>query len=502
MIYQEDLVSGFKVLFVYPNTPLLNPPPVSIGIFTALLKKKGIDVQVFDTTFYAAQATSDKAKEDNLQVRPFSFDETSLPTQTSDPTKDVVAFVEDYRPDLVAMSVLEATWDEGATLIAAIKASVDVPVVVGGVYPTFSPDRVLAHSAVDMVCIGEGEGALVDLCILLREGGRVSDIDNLWIKTEDGIVQNPVREVVDIDTLPIPDYSAFHRSRFLRPMAGRVYRTVPIETNRGCPFQCAFCNSPATAKMYNDADAGVFFRKKSMTVIAAELDALIKAYDAEYCYFLSDTFLAMTDDEFDRFIDIYSTYRLPFWMQSRPETVTAYRAERLKEVGCHRMSIGLEHGNPHFRKRLLNKKFGNDTIISAARILEDVGIPLTVNNIIGFPEETRELVFDTIELNRKVPSDSVNAYAFTPFHGTPLHQQCVRQGLISEERTVGCLTLDTPLDMPQLSSIEIMGLRKTFALYVKLPKSYWPDIRLAENDDEEGHAAFEVLSKLYQEKYF
>ena len=72
------------------------------------------------------------------------------------------------------------------------------------------------------------------------------------------------------------------------------------------------------------------------------------------------------------------------------------------------------------------------------------------------------------------------------FHGTPLHNYCVQKGWRDPDEVVGCFTMDNPLDMPQLTKKEIEGLRKTFALYAKMPKEYWPDIARAEVDDEVG----------------
>lgn len=491
-----------KVLLLYPNVPLLNPPPVSIGTFAALLKAEGVEVRVFDTTFYHTQEiTSDKSKEENLQVRPFSFDEGKLPLKNTSLRDDLRLFAEDYQPDLVGMSVLEGTWMTGVELLDSI-ADMNFPVLVGGVFATFAPEIVFGHPAVTAVCIGEGEGAIIELCQRLKEGKNYTDIDNLWVRDSDGtLIKNPIRKVVDINRLPIPDYSVFDVARLLRPMAGHVYRTIPIETIRGCPYRCTFCNSPTTAKLYRNAKAGTFFRKKSMDRIKEELRYLIKLWDAEYVYFLSDSFLAISDVEFDRFVDIYSEFKLPFWIQSRVEHITSYRAKKLREIGCHRMSIGLEHGNDEFRHKVLEKKFKNSEMIEATMILADAGIPVSVNNIIGFPDETRELVFDTIELNRQISFDTTNAYAFTPFHGTPLHEYCVKKGYINMSDIVGCLTIDTPLDMPQLSKKEIEGLRKTFALYARMPKKYWPEIKKAEKNDDEGKTIFKKLREKYIEKY-
>lgn len=492
----------FTVLFLYPNAPMLNPPPIALGIFTSLLRPLGMRVVVFDTTFHLSGTTSDKAKEQNAQVRPFEFDPALLPKVGADPCQDLREVIRAEQPDLIAVSAIEPTWPAAAQLLDSLAGDLRAPVVVGGVFATCAPELVIRHPRVDMLCIGEGEGAMVDLCLCLREGRDPSGIANLWVKTPQGVAKNPVRPLVDINDLPVPDYTAFHPARFLRPMAGRVYRTIPIETNRGCPYSCAFCNSPTIAEFYQAKGSGPFFRKKSLERIQAELRALVPAVDAEYCYFTSDTFLAVTDKEFDRFIEMYSEFRLPFWIQSRAETITAYRARKLKEVGCHRISIGLEHGNEEFRQRVLAKKFSNDQIIKAGDILAEAGIPLSVNNIIGFPGETRELVFDTIELNRQLRFDTSNAYAFVPFHGTPLHKYCVEHGWTSAEDIAGCLTMDLPLDMPQLSREQIKGLRKTFALYARMPKEHWPSIKRAEMDDEEGQALFEELRKTYTELYF
>lgn len=496
-------MKDFRVLFIYPNTPLLNPPPVAIGIFAALLKNLGVEVRVFDTTFHQGGNTSDKVKEENLQVRPFEYDRDQLPLSTNTPGEDLRATIREFRPDLVATSSLEATWfDTVALLDAAADLLKDVPVLSGGIFPTFAPHIVVRHPLVDMVCIGEGEGPLVDLVQRMRAGMNYSDIENLWVKKDGEVIKNPLRRVLPVEDLPIPDYSIFHKARFLRPMAGRVYRTVPVETNRGCPYSCTFCNSPTTAKLYQNAGAGVFFRKKTLDQIREELRFLVNTWDAEYVYFPSDTFLAMNDKEFDQFIEIYSEFKLPFWIQTRAETVTEYRAKKLKEVGCHRMSIGLEQGNESFRKTILKKRYKNEQMIKVGHILAEAGIPVSVNNILGFPEETREQVFDTIELNRQFPFDTTNAYAFTPFHGTPLHDYCVNKGWIDPEHVVGCLTMDTPLDMPQLSCKEIEGLRRVFALYCKMPKEFWPKIERAEKDDEEGRRVFKELREIYIEKYF
>ncbi|HHT9112404.1 MAG TPA: B12-binding domain-containing radical SAM protein [Candidatus Wunengus sp. YC65] len=496
-------MSGFKILFLYPNGKLMNPPAVSIGLFTALLKQNGFEVALFDTTLYSNrdEIGSDEAKQDNLQVRPFDYAQRGIKLKETMMEDDLIKKIGEFRPDLIAVSVLESTYPTALRLLRAIDGY-KIPIVVGGVFATFAPEIVISNKDVTMVCIAEGEVALIELCKRMATGEDYSNVENLWVKKGNEIIKNGLRSLVDINKQPMPDYSLFEKERFFRPMAGKVYKTVPIETERGCPYACTFCNSPSTAKLYRESQARSFFRKKKMQCIQQELRYLIKKWDAEYIYFTADTFLAISNKEFDEFADIYSEFKLPFWLQSRAETITEYRAKRLKEIGCHRISLGLEHGNNDFRKRVLKKQFDNDQIIKASKVLADVGIPLTVNNIIGFPDETRELIFDTIELNRQLLFDTTNCSIFAPFHGTPLHKLCVEREYISADFNPGSINVDASLTMPQLSREEIKGLRRTFALYARMPKEYWPKIQIAEKFDEEGNREFSELKKIYQENYF
>jgi len=496
------MANNFRVLFVYPNQPFLNPPPIGIGVLNAALRQEGFSTDIFDNTFYEyGELTSDKTKEENLQVKPFNFSERGISPIKGDMFEDFSKKVDSFRPNLIAFSTLEGTYPAVLKFLDVIKDK-DAKIIVGGVFATMAPEIIIKHPKVSFVCCGEGEKALVQLCKALSEGKDYTKIKNLWVKRGGRVIKNKLSEVMDLNFLPIPDYSIYDEKRFYRPMAGKVYRTVPIETNRGCPFQCTFCNSPTIAEYYRQAKIANYFRKKGIKNIRDELKVLIKRWNAEYVYFASDTFLAMDDKEFDEFVGVYSKFKLPFWIQTRPETVRLDRMKKLKELGCHRMSIGLEHGNEDFRKKILKKKFSNDVFVKASDIIREVGIPLTVNNIIGFPFETRDLIFDTIRLNRRISFDSCNAYSFYPFIGTPLYELCRKESFITEaDNSKGCLTKGSRLNMPQLSNEEIRGLMRTFVLYVKMPERLWPQIRIAEKFDEEGNKKFSQLRELYKETY-
>jgi len=275
---------------------------------------------------------------------------------------------------------------------------------------------------------------------------------------------------------------------------------MPIETIRGCPFTCKFCNSPDQMKLYKDLGSN-FYRKKKMDLVYKELKYFKDVHKVEYNYFWADTFLGMSNEELDQFCEMYSEIKLPFWMQTRPETVNDYNMKKLKAVGLHRISFGVEHGNEEFRKKILDRRWNNKDILEKLKIPKKYNIQFSVNNITGFPTETKKLAFDTIELNRHIDADNANIYAFVPFHGTPLRKMCEDLGLIKPETITKCLTAESQLVMPQYPPEEIEEIKKCFTLYVKFPKNRWKEIERAEKNDNEGNKIYKELKAEYLEKF-
>jgi hypothetical protein len=498
---------GMKVLFIYPNTYGMNMFPPAVALFSALLKREGHKVDLFDATYYQTNygIDSDGTKADRLNIVSFSPSEKGIKMRDTDWRDDIKAKLEEFQPDLIALSTTEDMWLLGVRMLEEIEGFISrhkIPVIAGGVFPTFAPELVIRHHLVDMVCVGEGENTMIDLCYRLEKGDQWNDVTNTWVKQRDGsVVKNPISKSFEINDTPIIDIDLFEEQRLYRPMAGKWYKMMPVETIRGCPYKCTFCNSPDQTTLYKEKTESRFFRKKDIKLIYKELKHFKDNYGVEYNYFWADTFLAWNDREFDEFCEMYAEIKLPFWMQTRPETLTDYKVKRLAAVGLHRISFGMEHGNEDFRKRLLHREWKNEAIIDALKIPVRHGIPFSVNNITGFPTETRELAMDTVELNRHIESHNQNLYSFVPFHGTLLRKVCEDMGLVSPETITRCLTDKPMLVQKQYSPEEIEGLQKCFVFYVKLSKSRWKDIEKAEANTAEGEKIFGELKQEYTEKY-
>ena len=485
--------------------------PNGIAILSAVLKQNGFkNIQLFDPTFYQSpgdtramkrEKSRYEAREKMGQVKPFNYEDRGIELKKSDMFSDFVVKVDSFKPDVIIASILEDTWPIFLKFMDLIKDK-KIKCLAGGVFPSSVPEKVLEKDCVDYVCRGEGEGAIVDLCNAIEFGEDPSNIANLYVKKDGKIVaKNRIRAALDVNILPVQDLSIFEDISLYRPMMGKVYRMIPIETQRGCPYACRFCNSPEKNEFYEAQDAGRFFRKRTIKHQYEELKKLIPTYNVEYIFFITDTFLAMSEKEFDEFCEMYSEFKLPFFMNTRPETVTERRAKKLKEVNCHRVNIGVEHGNPEFRAEIVGRKYKNELAIKAFELMYEAEISTVSNNILGYPNETRELIFDTIELARKLKCNDINAFTFIPYQGTSLRGLCEEKKYLDKEKLANIYETDSLLNMQTISKKEIGGLVKTFLLYARLPRKLWKEIKLAEEPTEEGQNKFNELMSIFKKEH-
>lgn len=495
----------FRVMIVYPNLPLMLVPSIAIGLFTAKFKDQGYDVELFETTHYLSDDVSSSEKRvELLNVRDFDIAEDLNIQVREDMYGDFRRRVEEFEPHLMVYSVVEDVFLQTLNLMRQIE-SLDVPHLIGGVFPTYAPEKCIAQPEINLVGHGEGENTVVRVAEAVRTGDRLDNISGTWYEDEGGVVHMNAKDpLVDMNATR-PDFSLFDESRFMRPMGGRVFKMIPVETYRGCPFACTYCNSPAQREYSKVEGLGNFLRRKSMDVLRAELTHYMETFSPTFFYFVDDSFLARPRQEIFDFCDMYEEFGLPFWFNTRSESCEPDIMARLKEVGCYRISFGIEAGNEQFRQRVLRRKISNEELIAKfTDIIAPSGIAFSLNVIIGMPGETRDLVMDTIDLIRSIPGyDALTVSIFTPYHGTVLRDVAVRNKWLDPAHITRHTTSSSILTMeqPYLSSEEIDALVAIFPLYAYFPKSEWDRLRRAEQSDTEGMKLREEYQEIYRRDF-
>ena len=496
----------FKILLVYPNIPLMTVPPLSMAIFTGILKKEGYTVELFDTTPYISDDgnLSQKNRRLYLQYRDYSDEDDLGIVVKTNLIEDFRKAVLDYKPDLMIWSVVEDAFKKTLKMVESIKDYKCVS-IFGGVLPSADPEYVINQKYINFISKGEGEITLKELAKTVYEKKNYQNIKGTWFKKDDGtIIKNPPNQLVNINE-STPDFGLFDPKRFNRPMGGRIFKMIPIETYRGCPYKCTFCNSPMhNTNVKKDSIAHSFLRRKTIKKVRSEISSLVKRYDPSFLYFIDDSFLARPKNEIFEFCDMYEEFKIPFWFNTRPENCKEDVLKRLHEVGAYRISFGVECGNEEFRTKVLLRKPTNEQVIEAFKVIEKGKIAFSLNLIIGFPGETRDLVMETVNLVKKLSGyDALTVSIFTPYRGTVLREIALKNGWIEPDHITVHTTSSSVLNMPPpyLQKDEIDGLIRAIPLYVYFPYENWNEIKKTEKFDAVGNKIFKKYSEIYKKNF-
>ena len=274
-----------KILIVYPNLPLMMSPAISVAIINAICKREKCDVKLFETTQYSDEYDNKHIRLAEIgAVRSNKDDEVKdmfhiKPTQRIVP--DFIECVSKYEPDLILMSVQEDVFGMATNLLDSIK-DLNIRHILGGILPISDPSFVIAHELINQICIYEGEGVVEDAINCLKNNKPLSTIKGTWFKDITGNIHKNAPQPLTNIMKVIPDFSCFEGMRWKRTMGGRIFnRAVSMETYRGCPYNCTYCNSPNTRNVSKVLDIGNYMRRKTANRIEEEFLFLKESYDPD-----------------------------------------------------------------------------------------------------------------------------------------------------------------------------------------------------------------------------
>lgn len=338
------------------------------------------------------------------------------------PMDELLAAVRQHKPDLIGVSLTTRQWQEARRILNELRQHLDIPVVAGGLHPTFSPCDTLGQPGIDYVCMGEGEKPTLALIQALETGSSVSDghIKGIWAK---GGVKPPLDQPFEpIDDLP---YMA-------RDMLDERYGVVHMTTQRGCPFPCTYC----AARMYDDLYAAAdtqYGRRRSHAGVLDELFTIRRNGDLNYVIFLDDTFTIHHPWVFE-FCNVYGReFKTPFSLHARVETVNQKMLHALARAGCRHITYGVESGSNRVRRQIMNRLASNEKFIQVFRWTRQEGIIVTANYMMGMPGETLDEMRQTLDLHEQLQPDDFGYFVFYPYPGTYMFKVCQEKGYLPED---------------------------------------------------------------------
>jgi len=491
-----------KILLIHPNKFAHRYASVGISMISGVLKKAGHEVDFFDTSRFKEEEDSMDHSEKSVQKMEqiLQFLPVSLPMIKKSDESIMAALhfrIRAFDPGLIAFSATSSEFSCLVTIVQEIK-KYRIPIVVGGIHATVSPLEALAVDGIDMVVIGEGEEAILELAEAMESGIPRTDINNIYFKENNRIIRNPVRPYIkDLDSLPFMDLDIFDRYHHLGAYQGRIVKYARVETGRGCPYECSYCvNKTLHDSIYSHEKRHI--RKKSPKRVIEELEFIHTKIDFDIVRFVDETFTSCSIKWLEEFVSEYkSRIKKPMIITTRPEAVTLEKMKVIREADKDiQVTMGIETGSERIRRDILNRKMSNRRIREAYHLCDELGFSTAAFNMIGIPGETREDFFETIEVNIEAKVQIPILTYFYPFAGCRLREICLREGYMADECHEVDYSISSLLKLPNFPIEEIEGLKRTFVMYVKMDKSFYPEIKSAESDG----ATFNKLAEIYRSK--
>ena len=411
---------------------------VSIGLRTisACLKARGHQVSVLFIPFHKGL------------FEKFQFNGEKVNSLA----KDITDFILKEFFDLIGFSLTTNFFIPAVIITEAIrKENPDLPVIWGGVHPTVFPETCLKY--VDMVCLGEGEEAMLELVEKIESGKSYFDIRNIWFRKGNDIIKNDIRNLIeDLNVLPFQDFDInthyiVRDGHIVKMTEDLLYEYMPkwrTETSngylamitRGCPYSCAYCFNHKFNTMYKGK--GKIIRTRTISNVIAELAEVLGKYKKfDTVHFTDDAFL--TDTNTNWLEEFHSSYKkninLPFSCISTPEQIKEESFRLLVDAGLCSVQIGIQSGSEKTLK-LFNRHVNKQSFLDKLNIInkfKDKLMPV-YDVILDNPYDTEQDLIDTAEFLIQIPKPfQLQLFSLTFFPGTPLHERAIKDGIISKE---------------------------------------------------------------------
>lgn len=347
----------------------------------------------------------------------------------------------DIKYDIVAMYLVTPNARKGYEWARYFKKRGSY-IVMGGVHAAVCLSETKAHA--DTVLLGEGE--------------------YIWEDFLSDYKQNAPKRVyqqeigcLDVNTSPIPAYHL---------IAQNSRAIIPVQTARGCPHGCRFCN---VRNIY-----GLNYRYKDEQKVVKEIESALSCNSKAKIYF--------TDDNF--FCDGERTRKLLNFLESlhiqwiaNADISFGSDVEMIKSAyksGCRQVLIGFESINSNNLEHIDVHNFKYEHYSSYPKVISNIqrhGIGVIGSFIIGLDDDDSSVFIKTEEFIYENKLFGANITVNTPYPGTPSFHSLKKQNRI---RTYDWnqYTIFQPVITPKRMTYE-----ELCSGYVKLMKSVHSDER-------------------------
>ncbi|MEM3000957.1 MAG: radical SAM protein [Candidatus Nitrosocaldus sp.] len=395
-----------KILLIYPrksfeSAPSYTNPKLGLMYLSSYVKKYGYkNIKIID-----------------LDLVPWSFN-------------TFCQKVVEYAPDIIGIQCLSISLEATYKICRFVRESLsNTKIVLGGPHFNSNPEEIFNYFDIDFVVHGEGEKTFLELVQSIRETSHYKNIKGLVFRNADGtVVKNERRELNhELDDLPFPDYEDLYEGQpFYSHPYSETGRMITMMTSRGCPFRCAFCDTPNIH--------GTKVRTRSVDNVLDEIKFLQKKYRVREFSFKDSNF-HMSKKWVSEFADKIkqNNMDISFFANYRVDVINDGYAEPLKQAGCSLVFCGIESTDPVVQK-LLGKNTSMEQMLRADESFKKYGIKRLYSFMFGSPGDTEESLKSSIDFAIKTNPFLILIQPTTAFPGTALYDYAVKHNLLKNPK--------------------------------------------------------------------
>jgi radical SAM superfamily enzyme YgiQ (UPF0313 family) len=287
----------------------------------------------------------------------------------------------DLKADLVGISAMTSYVNRGYEIADQFRAK-GMPVVMGGVHPSFMPQEALKHC--DAVVVGEVELVIDKLLDDLKQGAMRGTYKSNTLHPMAG--------------MPMPRYDLLKKNRYVN--------CTFVQTSRGCHQGCTFCAEP----LMN----GLKFRYRPVDEVIHEM---------ENC---GSRVVSINDADFfgtpERPKEVMRALKGRGIQWQAGVTSKLAQDDRMLELaaesGCTMLSIGFESISRETLKSVHKHVNRPETFVALVDKLHSYGIMVFGLFMYGFDGDDVSVFDETVTFNINTKYDACAYSVLTPYPGT------------------------------------------------------------------------------------
>jgi radical SAM superfamily enzyme YgiQ (UPF0313 family) len=324
--------------------------------------------------------------------------------------------------DIAGISVLTFNLIDSCKAAALVKKHhPKARVVFGGHHANYYPGESVRLKEVDYVISGDGEKSFLMLAQAIDRGERPEELAAVpglsWFDGKNPRVPFLRGDAGDLNLLPFPARHLINLRNY-NSLIGESDVTATIQSSRGCPFACTFCDIRRTK-----------FRYREPANVVDEVESLVEQGIEDF-FFVDDTITIRKKRVHEICQEILRRgLKVRFKISSRVDCINEDLLRDLRRAGCYRIHYGVESASQRSLD-YMEKGITPDLVRQVFRQTREAGIGAYAYMMIGVPGETREEMEATFDFAVELDPDYCQFSICTPYPKTELYERMLRAGIV------------------------------------------------------------------------